>query len=126
MIVYILIFLFLILFYVASQKVKVNGNETFFVASFFIILTIFVGFRFEVGTDYPTYQEMFRTINSSLGNYVVVEPGFWLINRFIYIIGGNFQLMFLVISIITYVFFYNYFKYFSGDIFFSVFIFLTV
>jgi len=56
-----------------------------------VYLTIFVGYRFEVGADWVPYEIIFLTINNmSLENAVTfLEPGYSLLNWLVGLFGGS-------------------------------------
>ena len=76
---------------------------------FGIILTlslIFVsGFRYNVGMDYPPYEELYSKVSN--GEQIDSEIGFVTICRICSMIGANAQLMFLILAIITISFIYK-------------------
>ena len=70
-----------------------------------LIISLIVGFRFEVGVDWKVYVAYFESIKE-LSSYISysdqpLELGFFLINKWIGVLGGDFQLMFLVVAFIS-------------------------
>lgn len=60
-----------------------------------LILIFFSGFRYNVGTDYISYTELFKY------GYVTNEIGYWYFIKFIKAIGGTQQLVFFIFSALT-------------------------
>ena len=103
---YLFLYIICILFLVLSQIVNTKYRKTC-IQFVFLFLALFSGLRDNVGIDYSTYVELFD--DAIKGNEVEIkEYGFVLLMRFIGLIGGTKQLLFLVCSIITNVFFYKF------------------
>lgn len=68
-------------------------------------LTIFSGFRFQIGCDWSTYEEFFRKVSGfSLQEILLkLDVGFYLINRFIYNLGLDFIYVNVFTSIIFFI-----------------------
>lgn len=76
-----------------------------------VALTLISGFRYRVGTDYGAYVRIFTEKLSPLN----MKGGFlWLID-IVDMVGGNYQLMFFIMSCLTMWFFYKGFNFFCGD-----------
>lgn len=73
-----------------------------------IVLAIISAFRFEVGTDYTTYVEMYSSITNGTADAVWTnkELGYLMLIHLSNLVGGNAQLVFVVISILTILFFF--------------------
>lgn len=95
----------LIIVYVSaliSRLFKVN-IYTKLVSYFFIIISfcsIFIisGYRYYVGTDYSTYQNIFNTIKTTNKDDSITEIGYYILNKIIYGINQNPQMIFIVTS----------------------------
>lgn len=88
----------------ASQNVKFTSS---ILRPFVhILLAFFSGLRFKVGVDYDNYISIF---NQDV-DYSVNEPGFELLISALTSIGATYQMMFLIMAIITQCFVYNTFK----------------
>ena len=73
--------------------------------SLFVILTGLAALRIDVGNDYGNYVNTFHEIY--VGGYVVTEPGFnWLV-RFLFLLSGgeNYLLVFGLFAVVTAVIF---------------------
>lgn len=79
-----------------------------------VILILFSGFRFNVGTDYEGYCSMFHLI-AKYGRYYDIEYGYYFLVSFVQLIGGTQQLVFLCMACATIVFVYRYIEDFSAD-----------
>lgn len=71
-----------------------------------ILFAIFSGFRYKIGVDYDNY---ISTFNWDIG-YSVNELGFELLINMLTHIGATYQMMFLIMAIITQYFVYQIFK----------------
>lgn len=116
---YFLLYTINLFFLFLSQVANIKYRKTC-IQFIFLFLIIFSGFRDHVGIDYPTYVELF---NDAIKNNEVEikEYGFILIMKFIGIIGGTKQLLFLTCAIITNIFIYKFIirldaKYYFGAI----------
>ncbi len=65
MTIYLLYFVFPIFFYLLSNSIKISSILQPLWFSYLILLTIFVGFRYNVGGDWIIYDEYFNLINST-------------------------------------------------------------
>jgi len=75
-----------------------------------LILSIVIGFRYEVGVDWEGYKQTFELIKANPQvqfNDQYMEIGFFFINRIIADLGLSYQWMFFVVTFITW---YFYFK----------------
>lgn len=79
-----------------------------------ILISIIAALRYNVGMDYLSYDEIFNSIKYGNGNDI--EPGFYALCRFVNLIGGTSQLMFLVCSIFTLLIYYKAFRFLSNNI----------
>lgn len=71
----------------------------------FIILALFAGFRYGVGIDYFAYINIYNWgVN---GAYITKEPFFKYIIIFCELLGGNAQMMILILALITNIFVYK-------------------
>jgi len=68
----------------------------------FVLVSLFVGLRYNVGTDYDSYVSYFNT------SYFFLEPGFSYIVTFLNERGYGVVSLFLVMSIATYFFLFAY------------------
>ncbi|WP_370641990.1 MULTISPECIES: EpsG family protein [unclassified Tenacibaculum] len=87
-----------------------------------LILTIFAGFRFEVGVDYNNYVSIFKKNRWTSTN----EPGFMLIVNFFSYIKAKPQLIFLFLALIMQLLVYRIILKFSVNPWLSILIYLTI
>jgi transmembrane protein EpsG len=81
-----------------SQGFTINVGPLF---SLFFIFFIFSALRM-VGTDYPTYQEIFQVSNNNLESSIFgIEPGFLFLNRLIRFFTDDSRYFFAIISFLT-------------------------
>lgn len=104
----------LILLICLLQLIKVNKKLIFLP---FLVLTVFAGFRENVGIDYETYNLLFEWGKD--GTQVTSEPLFSYFLKFCYDLGGNAQMFFLISSIITNLFVYLFIRKLSPNYFLS-------
>jgi hypothetical protein len=90
-----------------------------------ICLMIYSGFRYQVGTDYDGYAEMFDMIKL-FGRYYNIEWGYYGLVKLCHAINANAQLVFLLFSVVTVYFVYRYIEYFSKDPELSWFLFVCI
>lgn len=77
-----------------------------------LIIAFIVGFRYDVGTDWEGYKLIYKYISYGLQPYSVgynmptfaVEWGYFLINKAIANIGGNSEIMFSIVALISWYF----------------------
>lgn len=77
--------------YILNRRSFLNGTALLFL---FTVLTGLAALRIDVGNDYGNYVNTFHEIY--VGGYVVTEPGFNLLVRFLYTLSGgeNYLLVF--------------------------------
>ncbi|WP_442263717.1 EpsG family protein [Tissierella sp.] len=78
--------------------------NTLFVGLSLSFPAFFAGIRYGIGVDYFSYVRIFNNVNN--GYRVRTESGFSLINLIIGKLGGNEQIMFFVVSYLTFLFIY--------------------
>lgn len=89
-----------------------------------ILMILISGFRYDVGMDYPIYEDMYNKIIN--GQSVRGEWGFVAICKLCISIGGNAQLMFFIFAIATILLFYKSYRLFSPNVIMSLTIFLCL
>ena len=90
----------LILFF--SLKIFNRDNNFFRVLSMGILIT-FVGFRYGVGVDYFSYEDMF--LEGDLSSWV--EPGYFYLMKLILFLNGEFYWVTISAALITIYFLYK-------------------
>lgn len=76
---------------------------------FWFLLAVISALRFEVGTDYPNYVNLFYDIRDGFQSYLHMEPFHLLINQFASYAGMGPQFVFFVYSTLTTTFFAIFF-----------------
>lgn len=78
--------------------------------------------RFNIGPDYPLYVRIFETIKATGSFFSVkaLEPGFELLNRMVIMLGGDKEILFLLIAWIISTFFFMAALRMSNNFVFSV------
>ncbi len=96
------------------------------IAAIFVILFLLAALRIEVGNDYGTYVVTGHEIYQR--GYVVTEPGFNLVVRFLYTLSGkeDYLLMFAVFAAAITALFLYVFKELSDSFVLSFFMFMTM
>lgn len=98
---YIILFIFCLFLSVSIDSSK--GMKKAFIVLFILVISLFSGLRFGVGTDYFNYVNYIEKI--SLGANTYMEPGFEWVVRLLSFSGLGSQSVFLLFSFFT-VFFY--------------------
>lgn len=100
--------LFLSTFFVwLSEKGRGNTEKYFFLFCAFLIVFIPSAIRYDIGTDYLNYLDIYN--NEWFENYKYKEPLFYFINFFLKELGAHFQWLFVVFAFIfTFVVFTAY------------------
>lgn len=78
------------------------------------IPSFFSGIRYGIGTDYFSYVKMFDRINN--GVLINTEIGYKLLNYLIGVLGGNVQILFFLVTFITFSFVYFFLRNYRGTI----------
>lgn len=116
-----------------TAPVFVNGDRTresfgnrLFLTGIFVILLLCAALRFDVGNDYGQYTETMH--EAYVGGYVVTEPGFNGLVRFVYgMLGGEYyEAVFAVFSFATIYLFLKALYRQSVDFAQSFFLFMTL
>lgn len=95
-----LLYSFIWLFLLIVFFVKPKNSFAYYLSVIFLVLL--AGLRdVTVGTDTPTYYDIFRWISDNDSTYV--EPGWFLLNKLIIWIGGDFTTLLLTTSILTFI-----------------------
>lgn len=105
------ILLFIICFCSLTEKSTfksghINNSKSVYRKFVHFLLALFSGLRYNVGVDYGNYVSIF---NWDVG-YSVNEPGFEFLITLIDKLGGTYQMMFLIMAIVTQVFVFKTFN----------------
>lgn len=90
----------------------------------FLCMLLIAGVRYDVGTDYMTYKDIFSWIR--MDNAPYIEPGYRFLNVFIRYFTTNFVWIFLASSFITLLFFYRGIITLSSNQCMSIYLFITM
>lgn len=103
--IYNLILLFSSFFIYLSEKM--NSKYSAFLISFISFLFIFIpaAIRYNIGTDYWAFAELFEDIRN--GERTYMEYGYYLLNKVIATLGLSVEWYFAIISFITYFLLYK-------------------
>ncbi len=91
-----------------QNRIDVKNNSSkrnFFAVLSALPLIAVAALRYEIGTDWPIYYDLFYGINEGTNSFQ--EPGFNLLNRIVYFFSTDFVLMSAVCSVITYSFIFK-------------------
>ena len=102
-----------------------NRRSVIFVAFSFVFVFVVAAFRFDVGVDFKSYVRIFDALASSSESYGHTEPGFNFLVFFLDYFGFGYQSIFFVFAFFTSYFFYKYIKYFSVNVPFSIFVYVS-
>ncbi|HAW57533.1 MAG TPA: hypothetical protein DCX03_00735 [Bacteroidales bacterium] len=105
-IIIVTILLFLILFL-----------DSKYISLVWVLLGIISAFRYNVGTDYVSYEEMFNGVatNTLPAVWISKEKGFLWLLEFVHMLGGNFQAICLITTVMIMCFSYYGFKFILKD-----------
>lgn len=92
--VYICLSLGIFLFSLRELKDKQYRGFVCFIA--YLVLVVISGFRFEVGTDYVNYVRYFKYVDK-----IPTEPLYYYLSKFVYYVGGKYQLLCLICSVLV-------------------------
>jgi hypothetical protein len=81
----------------------------------FFCIFLFVGMRTDVGTDYETYQLIFKEIQRYGETTFHVETGFYLINYWVVVLNGGFVWVNIICAAISSVFLFKAINFFLDD-----------
>ncbi|HEJ9421310.1 TPA: EpsG family protein [Proteus mirabilis] len=114
--IYNLILLFSAFFIHLSEKVK--SKYSTFLISFISFLFIYIpaAIRYNIGTDYWAFAELFEDIKN--GERTYMEYGYYLLNKVIATLGLSVEWYFAIISFITYILLYKALPKYNKIIFF--------
>ncbi len=98
--IYNIVGFFCIFFVYISEKIITLKNIGITLALFLIVTLC--GLRYNVGTDYESYVGIFEIIASD--GFVIVEPGYYWFNKVFANFNNGSVYVFLIFSLITYVF----------------------
>ncbi|UXA34443.1 EpsG family protein [Proteus terrae] len=103
--IYNLILLFSAFFIYLSEKIK-SKYSAFLISSIsFLFIYIPAAIRYNIGTDYWAFAELFEDIKN--GERTYMEYGYYLLNKVIAILGLSVEWYFAIISFITYILLYK-------------------
>lgn len=108
----------------SAKSASRSVMKKFFVLMSFFSLFFVSAIRYNVGTDYPTYFNLFTWIYEKRANYV--EVGYRLLNLLIHYFTNNPQWIFVITSFIILIFFYLTVCKYSSDKCLSIFLFITM
>lgn len=77
--------------------------------AFWFLLALIAAVRFEVGTDYPNYVNLFYDIRDGFQSYLHMEPFHLAVNEFALFAGFGPQFIFFVYAVLTTFFFAAFF-----------------
>jgi hypothetical protein len=122
---YLFLLLLVVSLMICGELLKVQRK--IICAGLFIILAFFSGFRYEVGTDYHSYEVRFDLISKGL-NGEFSEYGYVLVVKLVQYLGGTMQLVFLIFACLNQYFIFKFIERYSFNRtqYFSIFIYLSV
>ena len=97
-VVYNIYFFLSVLFAFISEKIKAIKSFALFLSFFFIVSLC--GLRYNVGTDYESYVTIFDNIK--LDNFVIIEPGYYFLNKIFLKFDFGYYFVFFTCSFVTY------------------------
>jgi len=90
---------------ISSNKIHPTNTSKLSLYHFLALFAIsfVVGFRNEVGVDWLGYKDIFYDISANIATYEV-EYGYFLINKYVAVLGGSSSIMFFIIALISWYF----------------------
>lgn len=85
--------------YSKKGKIYFFYHKNLAILSVLLPLIVVMGFRYEIGVDYKSYERIFYQINL-FNESCYMEPGYYLLNRLIGKFTDNPQILFLCVSIL--------------------------
>lgn len=101
-------------FFINIISLFINRNSFILI---WVFLTLIAGLRYNVGTDYITYDAIFSDVLdvNVTDTYLWIEPGYLALINFVDIINGTNQLVLFIIASLSMYYYYNAFKYFNNS-----------
>ena len=102
--IYLILFLFLWFNSILESSVQISKYKYFLFSLSSIILISFIGFRWETGTDWEAYKDLFDTLQldwSFLFNVYHFDIGYVLFNALIKLFSNDYTLFLICNSVIT-------------------------
>lgn len=107
--IYISIYLYCIVMTILAITKQFQKHNKLISALIIIILVLIAGLRFEVGYDYDSYYRIYNEIptikdiirNINIVDSIDIEKGYLTLNSIVKSIGGNFNLLLIIMTIIT-------------------------
>lgn len=116
-------YLILIIVVIILSEIKYKSFFLRPLALFFLI--VFVGFRYDVGADYLSYEQIFNDAPQSSFSELLIEPGYMFINHLVLFFTNNFYWLTTLIVAIQLFFFHKAIKDFEYYTF-ALFVFITM
>lgn len=98
-----------------EEKVK----KIIYIVFVLSIPAFFAGIREGIGTDYNNYSNIFTAINTGVGNNPT-EMGYTLLNYIVGKLGGDIQIVFFIMSFLTFLFVYLFLNHYQKSISISI------
>jgi hypothetical protein len=81
--------------------IRLKGSQKYiFIFLIFVLFILLDGLRWETGTDWTFYKTFFQKCTK--GNNMDFEPGYVLINKFIYYISGSYSVFLIFVAFLMY------------------------
>ena len=102
MFVYNLIFILLFIFLLLNQLIKYKIFENILLIIVFITFVLLAGLRYNISSDYFEYKNTFQFINEN-GTFTqyFIEPGYIYLNKLVGYFTDNFNILLLVIALLS-------------------------
>ena len=97
MLIYFLILCPILLLFTLQDRIN-NKINNFFIFSYLIILTIFIGLRHETGGDWDVYLKNFYFYGNNFSIYIRSDLGYEFLSYVVYNLTGNFYFLNLIIA----------------------------
>lgn len=127
--IYIFNILAIVFYYICTNHIKNVNNinkKSVFLILCLMQMTLIVGLRYNVGADFKSYRQIFDLIGNGAYNFTNVEIGYKYLCRIIYLIGGSYYTLNIVIAFLSFLFIILTIKKISIDYFCSIYLYITL
>lgn len=105
---------------VSQYRLKISIKKGLISLAIIVPLWFVMGFRYYIGTDYVTYERMFKSITTYNKNRYHTELGYYFLNRFAGIITKNPQIIFFLVAFLIIFFLFKGIEKNDGSMYYGV------
>lgn len=124
--IYVFNILTILFYYICTKHIKkINKKEVFLILCL-IQMTLIVGLRYKVGADFESYRKIFELIGKGAYDVTQVEVCYKFLCRIVYILGGSYYTLNMIVAFLTFLFVTLAIKKISADYFCSIYLYITL